>query len=96
MYSRYNPGTDEKFYLVDSAPAAQASEPPAAQPAQPLPSAEPGGIMSGIIGALRREGGRLDYSSLIILLLTVMVFLEDGADERDLLIIAAALLIVGF
>ena len=93
MYSRYNPVPEEKFYPVAEE---QVSEPTSASLAEEVEEPRKPGLMSGLLDVFKRENGKLDYGSLIVLLVTIMVFLEDGNSETDLLVIAAALLIVGF
>ena len=110
MYSRYNPVPNERFYPVTDTqerepdfelePVHNSASEEAEEVHGGMPAREPGllkpGLINGILDAFKHEGGKLDYGSLIILLITIMILLEDGNSETHLLIIAAALIIVGF
>ena len=93
MYSTYEQLAKEQFYPVARLESERLS--PAPEPAQERP-----GLVSGIVSALKHspivgKDGKLDSGRLILLLVTVLLFLEDSDSESDLLIIAAAMFLTG-
>ena len=94
MYSTYEQLAKEQFYPVSRLESEVSSHPPAQTGERQQ------GIISGIADALKhssvvRSDGKLDVGRLILLILTVLLFLEDSENESDLLIIAAAMFLTG-
>ena len=93
MYSTYEQLTKEQFYPVSRLVSDSPQQPPEQTGERP-------GIVSGIVSALNHspvvgEDGRLDTGRLLLLLVTVLLFLEDSDSESDLLILAAAMFLTG-
>jgi len=93
MYSRYNPVAEEQFFPATE--ALQSYEQKSEAVSEQTMTHDKG-FLSSMLDSLKRENGKLDYSSIIILLITVLLFLSESDNESEIIIIAAALMIFGF